>query len=103
MKRIFYAIILFTLIIAFSVLLNSCIEDDITPPLTGDLNPVGEMLYYFEIWRENFHGLLEPGKTFEMFGDYPVLMDQIAGRSKTATQSLKAESYEVVPDLSIHE
>jgi len=52
-----------------------------------------EMLYYFEIWREHFAGLLEPGKTFDMFGDYPVLMDQIAKRSLNATQPLKSKSY----------
>lgn len=43
-----------------------------------------EMLHYFEIWRSHFGDLLEPGKTFEMFGDYPVLMDQIAGRGEAA-------------------
>ena len=40
--------ILAAILIAISVLVNSCIEDNIIPPLTGDLNPVGEMLYYFE-------------------------------------------------------
>ncbi len=39
-----------------------------------------EMLRYFEIWRTHFGELLEPGKTFDMFGDYPVLMDAIAAR-----------------------
>lgn len=41
-----------------------------------------EMLYYFEIWKEHFGELLEPGKTFDMFGDYPVLMDDIVGRGE---------------------
>jgi len=41
-----------------------------------------EMLYYFEIWKEHFGDILEPGKTFDMFGDYPVLMDHIAERAK---------------------
>jgi hypothetical protein len=50
-------------------------------------------LYYFEIWREHFGELLEPGKTFDMFGDYPVLMDQIVQRSKTASNPLKSNSY----------
>ncbi len=52
-----------------------------------------EMLYYFEIWRDYFGELLEPGKTFDMFGDYPVLMDQIAQRTKTAAQKVKSNSY----------
>ncbi len=43
-----------------------------------------EMLHYFEIWRSHFDDLLEPGKTFDMFGDYPVLMDQIADRGERA-------------------
>jgi len=30
------------------VLLNSCIENNIAPPLNGDLDPVAEMLVYFE-------------------------------------------------------
>ncbi|MCG8608646.1 asparagine synthase-related protein [bacterium] len=55
-----------------------------------------EMLYYFEIWRQHFGDLLEPGRTFDMFGDYPVLMDQIAQRSRTATKPLKSKSY--LPD-----
>jgi asparagine synthase (glutamine-hydrolysing) len=41
-----------------------------------------EMLYYFEIWRKFFGDLLEPGRTFDMFGDYPVLMDRISQRGK---------------------
>jgi asparagine synthase (glutamine-hydrolysing) len=45
-----------------------------------------EMLYYFEIWRSHFGEFLEPGKTFEMFGDYPVLMDQIACRGEAARE-----------------
>jgi len=40
--------ILFAILIVFMLPINSCIEDNITPPLTGELNPVGEMLFYFE-------------------------------------------------------
>ena len=36
------------LLAGISLAVNSCIEDNISPPLTGDLNPVAEMLYYFE-------------------------------------------------------
>jgi len=36
------------LIAGIFLTLNSCLEDNISPPLTGDLNPVAEMLYYFE-------------------------------------------------------
>jgi asparagine synthase (glutamine-hydrolysing) len=49
-----------------------------------------EMLHYFEIWRDHFGELLEPGKTFEMFGDYPVLMDQIAERGEQARAAIES-------------
>lgn len=39
-----------------------------------------EMLYYYEIWRKHFGGMVEKERTFKMFGDYPVLMDTIASR-----------------------
>lgn len=48
-----------------------------------------EMLHYFEIWRSHFGELLEPGKTFEMFGDYPVLMEQIAARGEANALTVK--------------
>lgn len=53
-----------------------------------------EMLHYFEIWRSHFGELLEPGKTFDMFGDYPVLMDRIATRGMrvSSTDAAKAAS-----------
>ena len=35
-------------IISFFILFSGCIKDNITPPLTSDLNPVAEMLIYFE-------------------------------------------------------
>jgi rhodanese-related sulfurtransferase len=43
-------IIKYLVILIFSVLLiiYGCLEDNITPPLTGELNPVAEMLVYFE-------------------------------------------------------
>jgi rhodanese-related sulfurtransferase len=40
-----YWLILCVLLVLFC---NSCIEDNITPPLTGDLNPAAELLVYFE-------------------------------------------------------
>jgi len=48
MKKNLHIKFLPAILIAFVLTINSCIEDNITPPLTGDLNPVGEMLYYFE-------------------------------------------------------
>ena len=36
------------LIVSATILINGCIEDNISPPLTGELNPVAEMLVYFE-------------------------------------------------------
>lgn len=52
-----------------------------------------EMLRYFEIWRSHFGDLLEPGKTFDMFGDYPVLMDQISSRGPAARAALETEAH----------
>lgn len=43
-RKIFWLFLITGILFA----VNSCIEDNISPPLTGDLNPVGEMLYYFE-------------------------------------------------------
>ncbi len=37
-----------TKILTGVVLLTGCIEDNITPPLTGELDPVAEMILYFE-------------------------------------------------------
>jgi asparagine synthase (glutamine-hydrolysing) len=39
-----------------------------------------EMLYYFRIWREHF-GDLGGRRVFDMFGDYPVMMENIATRT----------------------
>lgn len=39
-----------------------------------------EMLFYYKIWREKF-GDLGGGRVFDMFGDYPVMMDGIATRT----------------------
>lgn len=48
MKKNLYIKFLPAILIAFVLTISSCIEDNITPPLTGDLNPVGEMLQHFE-------------------------------------------------------
>lgn len=42
-----------------------------------------EMLYYFRIWREHF-GDLGGARVFDMFGDYPVMMEKIATRTATS-------------------
>jgi asparagine synthase (glutamine-hydrolysing) len=39
-----------------------------------------EMLYYYRIWRKRFGEMGGP-RTFDMFGDYPVMMDGIASRT----------------------
>jgi asparagine synthase (glutamine-hydrolysing) len=39
-----------------------------------------EMLYYFRIWRDHF-GELGGHRVFDMFGDYPVMMEGIAQRT----------------------
>ncbi|MBK9098196.1 MAG: rhodanese-like domain-containing protein [bacterium] len=36
------------ILIALLIIFSSCVEDNITPPLTGELNPTAEMLVYFE-------------------------------------------------------
>ncbi|HRX84915.1 MAG TPA: asparagine synthase-related protein [Phycisphaerae bacterium] len=51
-----------------------------------------EMLRYFEIWRGHFSDLLEPGRTFDLFGDYPVLMDQIAARGQGAEAPVESRA-----------
>lgn len=55
--------------------LTSCIEDNITPPLTGDLNPVAEMLYYFESQGDFANSnlapaLIEPEEVFSNLNNY---------------------------------
>jgi rhodanese-related sulfurtransferase len=44
MKKLF----LHTLFVFLFAALNSCIEDNIAPPITGELNPAAELLFYFE-------------------------------------------------------
>jgi asparagine synthase (glutamine-hydrolysing) len=39
-----------------------------------------EMLYYYRIWREHF-GDMGGARVFDMFGDYPVMMDGISSRT----------------------
>ncbi len=41
-------LLLYILFVFSVVLLNSCVEDNVTPPFTGELNPAAEMLVYFE-------------------------------------------------------
>ena len=52
--------ILFALSLIF---FNSCIEDNITPPLTGELNPAAEMLVYFESQGDYVNSYLAPSLT----------------------------------------
>jgi asparagine synthase (glutamine-hydrolysing) len=42
-----------------------------------------EMLYYYRIWREHF-GDLAGQRVFDMFGDYPVMMDGIKSRTASS-------------------
>ena len=49
------------LLAGISLAVNSCIEDNISPPLTGDLNPVAEMLFYFETQGDYTNSDLAPG------------------------------------------
>ena len=70
MKRI-----LLNISLVFIILFNSCIDDNITPPLTGDLNAVGEMLVYFESKGEYPNTLLAPAlvdaaEVFANLGNY---------------------------------
>ena len=56
MKNLFLKIFL-----AFSfIFFSSCVEDNITPPLTGELNPVAEMLVYFETQGDFVNSNLAP-------------------------------------------
>ena len=42
-----------------------------------------EMLFYYRIWRQHF-GDMGGHRVFDMFGDYPVMMDRIAARTSTS-------------------
>ena len=42
-----------------------------------------EAFYYYRIWREHF-GDLGGARVFDLFGDYPVMMDRIAERTATS-------------------
>lgn len=57
LRKIFQLSLLAGILLA----VNSCIEDNIAPPLTGDLNPVAEMLYYFESQGDYTNSDLAPG------------------------------------------
>lgn len=56
MKNIFLKILF---IVSF-LLLNSCVEDNVTPPFTGQLNPAAEMLVYFESQGDFVNSNLAP-------------------------------------------
>lgn len=51
--------IIFSFLLLFG--LNSCIDDNIIPPLTGDLNSTAEMLVYFESLGDFPNNSLAPG------------------------------------------
>lgn len=42
------------------ILLNSCVEDNVAPPFTGQLNPAAEMLVYFESQGDFVNSNLAP-------------------------------------------
>lgn len=56
MKKLFLNILLAIGFISF----NSCIEDNITPPFTGELNPAAELLVYFEAQGDFVNSTLAP-------------------------------------------
>ncbi len=56
MKKLFLYILLTTGFIFFS----SCVEDNIAPPFTGELNPAAEMLVYFETQGDFVNTTLAP-------------------------------------------
>ena len=74
LKKIFGIVIL----AGIFIFLSSCIEDNITPPLTGDLNPVAEMLYYFESHGDFANsdlapGLIEPEEVYNNFNNFLIV------------------------------
>ena len=77
MKYSGYKIILSICVVLFFPI-YSCIEDNIAPPLTGDLNPVGEMLYYFESQGDYANSdlaqaLIEPEEVFSNIKNYLII------------------------------
>jgi rhodanese-related sulfurtransferase len=53
-------LLLFTFFVFVFILFNSCVEDNVTPPFTGQLNPAAEMLVYFEIQGDFVNSNLAP-------------------------------------------
>jgi rhodanese-related sulfurtransferase len=48
MKKLISKIFKLSTIVSIVFMLNSCIDDNISPPLTGELNSTAELLVYFE-------------------------------------------------------
>ncbi len=48
MKKLIRKIFKHSTIVSIVLMLNSCIDDNISPPLTGELNSTAELLVYFE-------------------------------------------------------
>jgi rhodanese-related sulfurtransferase len=53
-------LLLYTFFVFCFVLLNSCVEDNVAPPFTGQLNPAAEMLVYFESQGDFVNSTLAP-------------------------------------------
>ena len=66
------------LISLFILLLNSCIDDNVVPPLTGDLIPSAELLVYFEnqgdfINSFNAPPLVDAEEVYQNMDSYPII------------------------------
>jgi rhodanese-related sulfurtransferase len=53
-------LLLHILFVSGFVLFNSCVEDNVAPPFTGQLNPAAEMLVYFESQGDFVNSNLAP-------------------------------------------
>jgi len=53
-------LLLHILFVSVFILLNSCVEDNVAPPFTGQLNPAAEMLVYFESQGDFVNSSLAP-------------------------------------------
>ena len=101
----FHLQILFALVIIFS----SCVEDKITPPLTGELNPTAEMLVYFEsngdfVNSNSAPALIDAQEVYSNLANYLIIdlrssTDFNAGHIESAVNILNDSLYNFIKSI----
>lgn len=97
--------LLFTVVIIFS----GCVEDKITPPLTGELNPTAEMLVYFEsngdfVNSNSAPALIEAQEVYSNLANYLIIdlrssADFNAGHIESAVNILNDSLYNFIKSI----